>query len=296
MPQVSTKSSSSTPEGANLRRNAARLEPAELSTQLMVFTIKAWTRVAEHAHAQGVDTVLFPGCSKPISPREAHRLLSKLASARTLKGPTVDRFRATLESNPKDWGAQQAIDLTGEIEVVETLAWTAGLRRTMPSATGTTPMAWSFAWKLLTTPMADWMRQVRPQPPRALEDANRLSAAWRWRSHAAYYRGFTKDSRKDMRTFAKSVVDLIPTAAKLGARKKWFTPEHTDFPIGTLRCTFDTLSHFEREEADVVTRSRSWAIRTALDPSKDQYDLNACDAWQIMVGTDSAPAHPVWPF
>lgn len=267
-----------------------------LRAQLAVSTIEAWMNVAEYAHAQGIDTVLFPGVARPLTPREARNRVAGLAANRQLRGEHADRLRARAGDTPKNWSAKQATDLIADVESVETLAWASSLRRTPPSWTGITPAPWSFALRLLTTPARSWGRGVRVRPLNVLVEANRTAAAWRWRTYAEAYRDMLKDQRREMRVFARGVVELVPWATKFGSRHKWFVPAASDFPVGELRCNIGDLSQHEREELNVVTRSRSWAIRRVLDLPNSDCDIDVNEAWRIMVGKDHAPAHPVWPF
>ena len=47
------------------------LNNEQLATELATSTIAAWMAVAQHAHAQGVDSVLFPGVVSAVSPLAA---------------------------------------------------------------------------------------------------------------------------------------------------------------------------------------------------------------------------------
>lgn len=268
----------------------------QLAGALAIESVRTWVRVMEHAHAQGIDSVLIPGVKSAMKPRQARVHFLKLLNDRRLRDVESAAPLQKSSGNPENWPAKRTRELWFDVERVETLAWVASLRRSLPGWGGSTPMPQSWAWQLVTTPMDEWWPRVRVRSHAVVENATRQAAAWQWRAYADVYRGFLKDDRKVMRVFARAVVDLVPEATAIAKKEGWFTPEHGDFPLGANKLIYGFLDMFDREELYVVASARCSALRKALEHRTSGAKLSVAEAWQVMIGDDVKSSHPAWPF
>jgi hypothetical protein len=273
------------------------LDNKQLAAELATYSVETWIRIAQLAHAQGVDSVLLPGSPTAIAPLAAHRRLKAMLKHPGVRGHARTEFVRSLPEDPKEWSISHTAEMVRYVDLVETLAWAGSLRATRPGWAGPTPAAWSWANRLISTPFESWMGKVRLRPRPVIENANRLAAAWRWRAYADYYRRLIKDREKEMRVFATAVIKLVPAAAALAKSEGWFKPERGDFPLGPSRFTYmDGLSWADREELDLVANARSSALRAVVEHDSAGHEINAVTAWEIMVGDSKASKHPAWPF
>lgn len=96
-----------------------------------------------------------------------------------------------------------------------------------------------------------------------------------------------------MRKFAKQMLALVPDAAKLAKRRKWFSPERNDFPIGLYRLTpTDFMSSSERMEYTQTTLSRCDAMRMVIESKEILERPSHEQLWERMFAPDKAPPHP----